>query len=179
MAAASSLDLLLQNAVLWRGNEQSRAATPGVASDFAALDEKLGGWPIGAVVELILQREGVGELSILLPALARLSGDERWIAFFNPPYIPYAPALAAAGVDIAKLVVVRAKTGQDALWAMEQSLRSGACSAALCWPRSVTEQAIRRLQLAAETGPALAVCFTVCGAAPRTSLSPYRLRVDA
>ena len=179
MAAASSLDLLLRNAVLWRGSERSRAIAPGVASGFAALDEKLGGWPIGAVVELILQYEGVGELSLLLPALARLSRDGRWIALVNPPYVPYAPALATAGVDIAKLVVVRAQTGQDASWAMEQSLRSGACGAVLGWPRCLTEQAIRRLQLAAEIGSALAVCFTACDAAARTSLSPYRLRVDA
>jgi cell division inhibitor SulA len=176
---SSDLDTLLRNASIWRGSEQSHAAMPGIPSGFAALDEKLGGWPQAALVELIPQREGVGELSILLPTLARLSADERWVAFVNPPYIPYAPALAAAGMDLAKAVVVRAQGSADALWSMEQSLRSGACSAVLAWTGFVTEQAIRRLQLAAETGRTLGICFAACGALPRTSPVPYRLRIDS
>lgn len=176
---SSALDALLQNAAIWRGSEQASAPASGIPSGFAALDEKLGGWPQGALVELIPQREGVGELSILLPALARLSADGRWIAFVNPPYIPYAPALAAAGVDLASVVVVRAQGSADTLWSVEQSLRSGACSAVLAWPGFVTEQAVRKLRLAAETGRALGVCFAACGALPRPSPVPYRLRIDS
>ncbi len=176
---SAALDTLLQNAAVWRGAGSAPAAGAGIASGFSALDEKLGGWPAGALVELIPQREGIGELSLLLPALAALSRDERWIAFVNPPYIPYAPALAAAGIDLAKIVVVRAAGHADALWAMEQALRSGACGAVLGWPGFVTEPAIRRLQLAAETGHAPGFYFTACGALPRTSPVPYRLRIDA
>jgi cell division inhibitor SulA/protein ImuA len=175
----SSLDVLLRNAAVWRGSEQGSAPLSGTPSGFAALDERLGGWPQGALIELIAQREGVGELSLLLPALARLSADERWLSFVNPPYVPYAPALATAGVDLARVVVVRAQGGADTLWAMEQSLRSGACGAVLAWPGFITERAIRRLQLAAETGRALAVCFAANGAPARPSPVPYRLRVDS
>ncbi len=176
---SSALDLLLQNAAIWRGSESSRAAASAIPSGFTALDEKLGGWPQAALVELIPQREGVGELSILLPALSRLSAEERWIAFVSPPYILYAPALAAAGVDLAKVVVVRARSSADTLWSMEQSLRSGACSAVLAWPGFVTERAIRRLQLAAETGRTLGIFLAACGTPARTSPVPYRLRVDS
>ena len=175
----SSLDVLLQNAAIWRGSENSRACAPAIASGFAALDERLGGWPQAALVELIPQREGVGELSILLPALAKLSAEQRWIAFVNPPYIPYAPAFAAAGLDLAQVVVIRARGNADTLWSTEQSLRSGACSAVLAWPGFLTERAIRRLQLAAETGRTLGICFAACGAPVRTSPVPYRLRIDA
>lgn len=176
---SAALENLLQNAAVWRGGEHSRVQAPAVASGFPALDEKLGGWPIGALAELIPQREGVGELSVLLPALARLSREERWIAFVNPPYLPYAPALAAAGLDLAAVLVVRAAGTPDVLWAMEQALRSGACSAVLGWPGFMTEQAIRRLQLAAAAGEALACCFTAPGAQPRSSPVPYRLRIGA
>lgn len=171
--------MLLQNVAIWRGSESSHAAVPGIPSGFAALDEKLGGWPQAALVELIPQREGIGELSILLPMLARLSAEQRWIAFVNPPYIPYAPAFAAAGLDLAKVVVIRARGNADTLWSMEQSLRSGACSTVLAWPGFVTEQAIRRLQLAAETGRTLGIFFAACGALARTSPVPYRLRIDS
>ncbi len=175
---SAALDTLLHNAAIWRGSERASAGPAGIASGFGAFDEALGGWPPGALVELIAQREGIGEVSVLLPALARLSKDERWIALINPPYIPYAPALSHAGVDLAKVVVIRAKRSADTLWSMEQALRSGTCSAVLGWPAAMTEQAIRRLQLATETGRTLGVYFTQPGAAPRTSPVPYRLRID-
>lgn len=175
---SAALDTLLHNAAIWRGSERASTGPAGIASGFDAFDEVLGGWPPGALVELIAQREGIGEVSILLPALARLSKDERWIALINPPYIPYAPALFHAGVDLAKVVVIRATGSADTLWSMEQALRSGTCSAVLGWPAVMTEQAIRRLQLATETGGALGVYFTQPRATPRTSPVPYRLRID-
>ncbi|MEX0959592.1 MAG: translesion DNA synthesis-associated protein ImuA [Burkholderiales bacterium] len=176
---SAALENLLQNAAVWRGDEHSRVSAPAVSSGFPALDEKLGGWPVGALVELIPQHEGVGELSMLLPALARLSREERWITFVNPPHLPYAPALAVAGLNLSAILVVRAAGTADVLWAMEQALRSGACSAVLGWPGFVTEQAIRRLQLAAATGAALAFYFTAPGAQPRNSPVPFRLRIGA
>ena len=175
---SAALDTLFHNAAIWRGSERSRTGSPGIPSGFDAFDEKLGGWPLGALIELIPQNEGVGEFSILLPALARLSKDERWIALINPPYIPYAPALVHAGIDLAKIVVVRATGATDALWSMEQALRSGACSAVLGWPASITEQAIRRLQRATEAGHALGAYFTQPGALARTSPVPYRLQIN-
>jgi cell division inhibitor SulA len=135
---SAALETLLRNADVWRGAGPSQASLPGIASGFAALDEILGGWPADAVTELIAQREGVGELSLLLPALATLSRDERWIAFVNPPHVPYAPALAAAGMDLSKVVVIRAAGSVETLWAMEQSLRAGACGAVIGWPGFVT-----------------------------------------
>lgn len=174
---SAALDTLLHNATVWRGSEHSRAESQSIASGFEAFDNALGGWPLGALIELIPQREGIGELSVLLPALARSSKDERWIALINPPYIPYAPALFHAGIDLAKIVVIRAPGAADVLWSMEQALRSGTCSAVLGWPAAMTEQAIRRLQLATETGHALGAYFTRPGAIPRHSPVPYRLQI--
>ena len=73
--------------------------------------------------------------------------------------------------------MIRAAGNTDTLWSMEQALRSGTCSAVLGWPATMTEQAIRRLQLATETGRTLGVYFTQPGAAVRTSPVPYRLRI--
>ena len=175
---SAALDTLLHNAAIWRGSEHSRAESDSIASGFSVFDETLGGWPLGALIELITRHEGIGEFSVLLPALARLSKDERWIALIDPPYIPYAPALFRAGIDLAKIVVIRAPGTTDTLWAMNQALHSGACSAVIGWPASITEQAIRRLQLATEAGRALGAYFTRPGATVRTSPVPYRLRID-
>ena len=42
---------------------------------FAALDRYLpgGGWPLGPLIEVFVERYGVGELSLLMPALAALT----------------------------------------------------------------------------------------------------------
>ena len=77
---------------------------------FDALDRELpgGGWPAGALTELLVRRAGIGELQLVLPALAALSWAGKRIVWLAPPHLPYAPALAADGVDLAQLVVVRA-----------------------------------------------------------------------
>src|SRR3974390_3376207 len=66
-----------------------------LVSGFDELDRRLprGGWPLGALIELLSITEGIGELSLFLPALCRLAHDGRYIAWIAPPYIPSAPAL--------------------------------------------------------------------------------------
>jgi len=69
---------------------------------------------------------------------------------------PFAPALAAHGLNLARVLVARA---EPPLWAFEQALRSGACDAAVAWMQRVPARALRRLQLAAERGRTLAFVF--------------------
>lgn len=168
-----SLEPILQRRDVWRG---SRApAADAVASGFPDLDRLLpgGGWPRGVLTEIHLPLEGIGELWLLLPALARLSQEDRWIVFIAPPYIPYAPALAAGGVELSRLLLVHPKTRADYLWAVESSLRSGACAAVLTWPEGVTAAYVRRWQLGAEASDAVGVLF------PRRAIadSPAALRL--
>ena len=105
--SAPALETLLRGPHLWRGDSQAEVAQPSVPTGHAALDPLLpgGGWPRGALTELLVTHPGSGELSLLMPALARLSRQDRWIALVTPPHLPYAPALAAAGVDLARLVI--------------------------------------------------------------------------
>lgn len=168
-----NLQQVLQRPDVWRGSHSP--ATPTVASGFAALDALLpgGGWPANALTDIVLARAGVGELRLLLPALARLSRGERWIAFIAPPYIPYAPALAAAGVDLSRVLLVHPRDRGELLWAIEASLRAGACAAVLGWAEDVTAAHLRRWQLAAEAGGAFGALFQ------RTNIphSPAALRL--
>ena len=157
-----SLDELLRHPALWRARELGEAAgRPGLPTGFAALDRCLpgGGWPSRGLVEILADHTGIGELSLLLPALARLCCDgyeAGWLAWISPPHPPYAPALAACGIDVGRILVVRAPPAE---WAMEQALRSGACSAVLGWAACRDRQSLRRLQLAAEQSDCLAVLF--------------------
>jgi cell division inhibitor SulA/protein ImuA len=143
---------------------------------FGALDRCLpgGGWPRQGLIELLADRHGIGELSLLMPALAALCGEEHggWLAWVSPPYQPYAPALAACGIDVDRVLVVR--PGPVA-WVMEQSLRSGSCSAVLVWLDAIELPGLRRLQLAAEQAGCLAVAFRRLRA--RHEPSPAVLRI--
>ena len=174
------LDALLRHSGIWRGDRPEMPAQPGIATGHPALDALLpgGGWPRGALAELIVEQEGIGELSLLLPALAELSRAERWITLVAPPHIPYAPALAAGGVDLARLLIVRTAHSADTQWAMEEALRSAACSAVLAWPGSINERFQRRLQLAAEAGGGTGFWFTPAGQASSASFAALRLRLS-
>jgi hypothetical protein len=176
----TALDSVLRHPGIWRGDQRAQAATDAVPTGFAELDELLpgGGWPRGALTEILAGREGIGELHLLMPALARLSQGSGWLAWVAPPHVPYAPALAAAGLGLKRLLVVRTQSADDAWWAAEQALRSGACDAVLAWLRTPDERRMRRLQLAAETGRAWGVLFRPARAAQERSPAALRLRLE-
>ena len=171
---------------IWRGNQLSRGC-PGIASGFAPLDAELpgGGWPGGALTEILPQHEGIGELRILGPALAQLAAQGKFIVWIAPPHLPYAPALAAAGIDLARIVIVKTSRDGDTLWAAEQALRSAACGGVLLWPRApafppVAAPATRGRgrplpRRAVPSAPGRMRAFT-CGAAPRARHAPGRTR---
>ena len=164
-ATPQTVDTLLSHRRLWRATDLAGVAQEAVPTGFAVLDAELpgGGWPVGALTELLLAHEGIGELRMLGRALAALSRRGQRLAWIAPPHRPFAPALSAAGIDLAHLVIVRTPSERDALWACEQALSSGACGAVLAWlpeaSPNLNYAALRRLQLAAESGRALAFLF--------------------
>lgn len=179
MGTVVALDELIGTRKLWRG--QPLALPPATQpTGFAALDAALptGGWPESALTELLLSLDGVGELELLWPTLARLSRGDAAIVLIEPPFVPYAPAWRNAGIELARLQVVRG-TQREAVWAAEQCLRSGACSAVLCWPRQANDRTLRRLQVAAETGQCLGFAFRDQQAALNPSPAALRIAVDA
>ena len=159
-AAVPSLDALLSAQAVWRAGRAPATAAGGEPTGHAALDALLpqGGWPRRALTELLLPADGVGELALLLPTLARLTQAGTVVAMVAPPYLPYAPAWQAAGVDLRRLEVIDADA-RNALWAFEQCLRSAACGAVLGWPLHADPQALRRLQVAADSGDCLGFAF--------------------
>lgn len=169
---------LLQYGAPWRGAVPSDAAA-GLPSGFPELDTLLpeGGWTQGALTELLVPNEGIGALQLLLPALARLSQQRRWIAWVAPPYVPYPPALAAAGVDLSHLLLIHPRAGGDGLQAVEQSLRSGTCGAVLAWPMAGDGATLRRLQVAAAEGNSWGILFRPDHFAEQPSPAVLRLRV--
>jgi len=175
--ATRSVELarLLEHPTIWRGI--SAAHSEVLPSGFDALDACLpgGGWPRSGLIE-ILCHFGIGELTLLLPALAKLTQLPlaRWCVWTAPPLEPFAPALAAHGVVLDRVLVVRG----EVLWAFEQALGSGACEIAMAWMGQVRARAIRRLQLAAERGRALGVLFRSRQAARESSHALLRMSLE-
>jgi cell division inhibitor SulA/protein ImuA len=177
VADALPLAALLARPDIRRGGALARVANPSVPTGFPPLDAELpgGGWPAGSLTELVPAHDGIGELRVLGPALARLARAGERLAWIAPPYLPYAPALAAAEIDLAQLLIVRTRTAHDALWATEQALHSAACGAVLAWPPAMNYAALRRLQLAAERGRAMTILFRSPSVAKESSPAALRL----
>jgi hypothetical protein len=182
-----ALDALLAGAGVWRARGGAPAAR-GVharASGWPRLDAELpdGGWPLGTLIELLLPEPGVGELSLLLPALQALAAEpavhgRHWFAWIAPPHEPYPPALAQGGIPAERLLFVAAVAVRDRLWAVEQALRSGSCAAVLVWIDRVEDRWLRRLKLAAGSGSALVVLFRSRRFAGNGSAASLRLALE-
>jgi protein ImuA len=112
------------------------AATPppGVATGHASLDALLHwrGWPAAALTELLAE-PGLGEFSLVIPALARLTAAGGLVFLIDPPHLPHAQALCQAGLPGQRLLVLRCPASRDRFWAAEQILRSGTCAALALW----------------------------------------------
>ena len=167
---------------LWRGRDQyyTRKTLP---TGYAALDCKLpaGGWSIGTLTELLVEQHGIGELSLLLPLLASITTDKHWGALINPPYTPYAPALACAGVDLDYLLIVNTGNCADTFWSAEQLLRNGSFHAVISWINASGNsrhiKQLRRLQLAAEQSNAIAVIYQDSHLSAQHSPAALRIRL--
>ena len=185
---------------LWRAHQLSAASHATTASGFAALDAELpgGGWPHRVLTELLLPHPGLGELRLLVPALARIAAGTqpdggRSVMLFDPPAALCGPALTQLGLDAQQLLVVHGREGvrataglrrllpsADLLWALEQALKSGHVGVALAWlPPRVKADALRRLQLAAQAHDGPAFLFREVEARLKPSAAPLRLLLQS
>lgn len=177
---SAALEQLLRHPAIWRPRALPGQAREGLATGFPVLDRALpgAGWPTGALTEILAPEPGVGELDLLMPALARVSARGRWLAWVAPPHVPYAPALASRGIDLARVLWVRTRHPEERLWAAEQALTSGVCGAVLLWLSLVDHRGLRRLQLAAESGDTWAVLFRPAPSPGDASPAALRLQLE-
>jgi len=179
---------LLENPRVWLGRNQAQRKT-GLASGYPELDRHLpgGGWPTGALTEILTEQYGIGELRLLMPALVRLSAEDGqsdysepgWIAWVAPPFQLYPPALVQCGIDLSRMLIVRPKDPREILWSAEQALSSGTCAAVLFWSERLDDQASRRLQLAAEKGHSWGIAFRPMAARRQPSAAALRLELHS
>jgi cell division inhibitor SulA len=131
------------------------------------------------LTEILPAHQGIGELRLLGSALAGLTRRGLRLAWIAPPHLPYAPALAAAGIDTEKLVIVRTLSADQTLWAAEQTIASNACGAVLVWPHRPKYAQLRRLQIAAEGSRTGVFLFRPPEASGEPSPAALRIAVAA
>jgi cell division inhibitor SulA/protein ImuA len=179
---------VLARADVWRGSALAQGQAAGCPTGYVELDAALPGrgWPLGAMTEILVAAAGgrtlagIGEVSLVLPALVRHTADRGYAALIAPPRRVHAPAWAAAGVELSRLIFVlpNQQARHDALWATEQGLRSGALGMVLVWLPRVEAASLKRLQRAAECGGACALVFRPAQCAGQSSPAPLRLLVS-
>jgi protein ImuA len=187
---------------VWHADDPALVATAAecTPSGFAALDAELpgAGWPHGQLVELLYDDPGIGELSLLAPALAaqvragrtcvwilpceRELGESGYLA--DDPLqqaLPYPPALAEAGIDPSCSIFVRPAVVREAWWAVEQSLRAAHLGALIGWlpigGASADFRALRRLHLLAQRHRALVFVMRPSRCADTPSPAVLRLQL--
>ena len=177
-----SIESLLRHPKIWcAGAAKKVEKTTTLCTGFPLLNEQLpqGGWPVGALIEIVNQGLGVGELRLLMPALSRLTRMGRWVTWVAPPYVPYAPALKQQGIDLSRIMIVNSNNQIEHMWASEQILREKLSGAVLMWSYPRNGQKLRRLQLAAEHSGAWGILFTDPTQPSQNAPVSLRLQVNA
>ena len=140
----------------YAGSFADESASPGIATNFAVLDAFLPwrGWPVGAMTEIMTDTTGCGEMSLLLPAMARLTQEKRPVLMIGAPHALSAPAHAQTGINPSLVTQINpsssSKQSKEILWSAEQALKTGLPGMVVLWTpvsQSVAPEVLRRLQL--------------------------------
>lgn len=144
-----------------------------------------GGLPRGALNEVFGAADGGGRQGPVFAAaigfaaaLAGRAGDGT-VLWCRRGRGLYGPGLAALGLDPGRLIVAHGRSETDILWAMEEGLRGAALAAVIGEVAGPGPVALRRLQLAAEAGDAVALLLHVGNAAEAPAPTATRWRVAA
>jgi hypothetical protein len=150
-----------------------------LSTGFTALDRCLpgGGWPLAAMTEIFTGQYGIGELQLLMPALARRA--QQGITWIAPPFTPYAPALVRRGLDLRNMLFVQPASAADVPWALEQVLQTRVDSTVLAWLNRVQPVTLRRLQLRIAAQRIWAVFFSPLIEVSRRSPAALKIRLSA
>jgi protein ImuA len=150
-----------------------------VTTGAQALDDLLGGGlKRGTLVEWLgIEASGAMTLAIIAARIA--CENQGTMAIVDDKKQFYPPAVAALGVDLARVVILQPGNASDYAWCVHQTLRSPGVAAVLCHPGKIHERMMRRWQLAAERGGALGLLVRPIEAQNLPSWAKVRVVVEA
>jgi cell division inhibitor SulA len=107
---------------------------------------------LSPITEIIMRGEAWSNIQMLLPLLAQLSHDQRWLAWVAPPKLLPKAQLQAAGFDLNKIILLQPNAQHDTMSLAKQALKSGTCHAVISWFGSLADDQLNDLAVAAEAG---------------------------
>lgn len=161
-----------------RGAWGSDPSLPVLPTGHGLLNAELpgGGWPCGAVTEILQAQAGWLEWRLLRPGLCPAGKP---LLLIGPPHWPHLPAFMAQGVLPLQLLLLRAQQPAERLWAIEQALHCESFGLVLCWLPQARAEQLRRLQLAARACRYPVFLFRPLAARHESSPAPLRLALAA
>ncbi len=137
------------------------------------------GWAAGTLVEWLSDGDGSGAATLALAVAAEILRPGGALVVVDGEREFYPPAAARPGVPLGRTVVVQPRDAGDALWALEQALRSPAAAVVLGRVAAGNDRVFRRLQLAAEGGGGLGFLLRPAGCRAEPARGAVRLWVEA
>ena len=173
-------------ASVWRASELSDERLHTLDTGYAALNRELpgGGWPQGALIEILQPQAGQHEWGLLAPVLAALQAaksttqkTKTLLVLTGAPYVPFGPALRARQLAMHRVLSVHTDAGNAPalLWATREALQCADVAAVLAWLPDARSAHLRRLQIAAHTHHKLLFVFRPLRAQQESSPAPLRL----
>ncbi len=137
-----------------------------------ALDALLpaGGYEAGSVVEYLRTAPACGASTLAWgAAAAAMQATSGFLVVVDTQHNVFPPTLTSHGIDLGKVIFVRPQSQADALWAVDQALRTSAVAAVVAELERIDDRSARRLQLAAECGAGLALLLRSAAARKQPS----------
>ena len=162
---------------LEKANHEPGEIVPSGCGGLDTLLEKKG-FERGTLVEWLgTAGSGATMLAMLSAQQACVGGGT--LAIVDDKRQFYPPAAKALGIDLGRTIVLQPQNIQDTSWCLQQILSCPGIAAVMCWPDTIKERMLRRLQLAAEKGGALAMLMRPPDAQHHPSWAKVRFFVTA
>jgi protein ImuA len=150
-----------------------------VSTGFPALNRLLpgGGLPRGTLAEWTGDADGSGAVTLALAVAGHLLRGEGTLVVIDEGGDFYPVGAAQLAIPLDRTAVVRPDSAKSALWAWEQSLRCPGVAVTFGKIDPRNDRALRRLQMAAETGGGLGFLVPPPGS-PGTPWATTRIKVE-
>jgi protein ImuA len=138
-----------------RNTEHLDVVSTGCCSMDACLPA--GGYAPGSIIEYLRSTEGCGAsyLAMTAAASALRKAEDKYLVVVDPDRRFYPPALLNHQIDLQRVIWVHPQSTTDAIWAMDQALRTASVAAVIADIDMLDDRSSRRLQLAAQRGGGL------------------------
>lgn len=141
---------------MWQHNRQTDTNINGILAehqlDLWAQEDQSPAQDLSQITEIIVRGEAWNNIQILLPLLAQLSHDQRWLAWVAPPKLLPKAELKAAGFDLNKIILLKPDAQHDTMSLAHRALKSGTCHAVISWFGALADDQLNELAQAAELG---------------------------